>query len=137
MRRTIFQRVTIAMTLGFTPVIFASPHFYLQMENKTDQNVTISFKKEVGNVYLEPTLPDETPLAAHTLGAKYEVHIEPMERTATFNVHFTGRQYCQYNISFYGPGNPKVTVSGPGCHGGGYRVLDHTLLLYVSDIRRS
>lgn len=116
----------------------APPHFYIQMENLSDKAAAISFKQEVGNVFLEPGLADKTPLDAHTSSAQYDVHIEPLDPKATFDVVFTGKKDCTFNIGFYAPANPKVIVSGEGCYGGGYQITNEgtTLLLYISDIHK-
>lgn len=112
------------------------PHFFVQMENRSDKQAAISFQKGVGNVWLEPNLADKTPLPSHQKSMKYQVNIEPLDPKATFNIIFTGKQNCNFNIAYYAPANPKVTVSGFGCHGGGYEITgnQYTLLLYISDI---
>jgi hypothetical protein len=129
--------IVLAISL-LSATAMASPHFYLQMQNRSNKEATISFKQGLGNVYLEPVLGDHTALAAHESSKKYEVHIEPLDPKSTFNTIFTGKQDCTFNISYYGPANPKVIVSGAGCYGGGYQIIDngHTLLLYVYDINK-
>lgn len=124
-------------SLCSTPLFANSrPHFYVQMENRSDKTASISFKTDIGNVFLNPVLNTDTPLSAQEKSRKYEVHIEPLNDKSTFNIIFTGKQDCTFNIGYYAPANPKVTVSGPGCYGGGYQITDngYTLLLYVSDI---
>ena len=115
------------------------PHFYVQMENRSDKPASISFQTDIGNVYLNPTLSTNTPLAAQEKSEKYEVHIEPLNDKSTFNIVFTGKRPCTFNIGYYAPANPKVTVIGPGCYGGGYQIIDkgYTLLLYISDIHKA
>lgn len=112
------------------------PHFYVKMENRSAKPASISFQPDVGSVSLNPIMSDHTPLAAQETSEKYEVYFKPLDTKSTFNIVFTGKQDCTFNIGYYGPANPKVTVSGPGCYGGGYQITDsgHTLLLYVSDI---
>ncbi len=116
--------------------IATNPHFYVMMENRSDKDVSISFQKGVGDVDLNPILNDHTLLPAHKTSLKYGVNFHPLGREDTFNIVFTGKQDCAFNVGFYSRGNPKITVSGLGCYGGGYSIndLDHTLLLYVSDI---
>lgn len=130
--------ITCLMLIANSAFAATDAHFYLQMENRSNKPASVSFKPEKGNVYLEPTLADHTPLSAHSNTPKYGVHIEPMDPAATFNVVFTGNQDCTFNIGFYGPANPKVIVSGAGCQGGGYEIIDNgsALLLYISDIRK-
>lgn len=115
------------------------PHFYIQMENRSDKAASVSFQTDIGNVYLNPTLSTNTPLAAQEKSKKYEVHIEPLDDKSTFNIVFTGKKPCTFNIGYYAPANPKVTVIGPGCYGGGYQIIDkgYTLLLYISDIHKA
>lgn len=118
---------------------YAAPHFYLQMENRSDKEAAISFQKGEGNVYLAPNLGEKTPLPAQGKSGKYQVNIEPLEPQATFKIIFAGKQPCQFTVGYFAPGNPTVQVLGPGCRGGGYQIIDngYTLLLYVTDIKRS
>lgn len=111
-----------------------NPHFYVRMENKSNQDAFISFKPVVGNVSLLPVLNSHTPLLTHEQSQKYGVVFNPLGRNDTFDIIFTGKQDCSFNIAFYAQNNPKVTISGPGCFGGGYRVNKDTLELYISDI---
>ena len=92
------------------------------------------FHPVTGNVSLEPSLIDGTPLSASQMSSKYGVVFNPLGRDDTFDVVFTGQQDCAFNVAFYAPNNPKITVSGPGCFGGGYRVNGNTLVLYITDI---
>lgn len=118
--------------------VFADPvpHFYIQMENQSDKNASISFQKNVGNVSLQPVLNDHTPLPAKQLSNRYNVFFDPLDSADTFNIVFTGKNDCTFTVGYFAPANPKVSVSGLGCRGGGYRIIDggYTLLLYVSDI---
>lgn len=123
----------------FITTTYAAPaHFFIQAENRSDKNASLSFQQDVGNIYLDPIMNEHTNIAAHALSTKYGVHIEPLDPKASFNIIFTGKQDCTFNIGFYGPGNPKVTVSGAGCYGGGYEIIDNgtALLLYISDIHK-
>jgi hypothetical protein len=112
------------------------PHFYLQMENASDKDVTISFKKGIGKSDLMPALSENTKLLAHTDSDKYGVEFHPLLPWDTFNITFTGKHDCNVNVAFYAPSDPKITLSGLGCNGGGYKIIDngYTLLLYISDI---
>ena len=112
------------LTLASASAISA-PHFYMAMENNSNKDTV--FK-------LEPALADETPLVAQTSTLKYAVNIEPMDPSATFDVVFKGKNECVYTVGFYQPGNPKVSMMGPGCKGGGYRFENHVLVFYISDI---
>lgn len=109
-------------------------HFYVQMQNRSSKNVTMSFRRGEGNVSLDPVLADNTPLK--TVSPKYGVNIVPMVPTATFNIIFKGQNECNFNIGFFAPGKPRVTMQGLGCLGGGYQIADQgtTLVLFVSDI---
>ena len=117
----------------------SAPHFYLQMENQSDKEASISFQQGVGNVSLTPVLQDHTSLAGHQQSAKYAVTFSPLDPADTFNVIFTGKRDCTFTVGYFAPGNPKISVSGYGCNGGGYRIIDggYTLLLYVSDVHVS
>ncbi|RDI45191.1 hypothetical protein [Aquicella lusitana] len=132
-------------TLLLSTALYASSpaHFYLQMENRSEKTTILRFEPNEKNsqtaVYLIPALNNNTPLAAHEKSPQYGVHIEPLTAQATFDIIFTGKQDCHFTVGYYGPGNPKVSVAGPGCLGGGYQLIDkgRTLLLYISDIRRN
>jgi hypothetical protein len=113
----------------------ASPHFYVQMENQSNQPAFISFRQAAGNVSLMPILSDHTDLSAHQQSNKYGVVFDPIGKTDTFNIVFTGRQDCVFNIAFYAVNNPQINISGAGCFGGGYHISGNTLVLYISDIR--
>ncbi len=117
------------------------PHFYVKMENQSDKDASISLQQGVGNVYFTPNLVDHTALPAHQKSQRYGVTFAPIDPSSTFNVVFTGQNDCAFNIASYSPGIPKVTMSGPGCHGGGYKFVEEadgrSLLLYISDIRVS
>lgn len=118
---------------------FAAEHFFIQMENRSARNATISFQQVDGNVFLEPTLVDRSPLAAHKISDRYGVHIEPLDPKSNFNIVFTGRKACTFNVAFYAPGKPKITTYGLGCAGCGYQLVDNgsTLLLYITDITKA
>ena len=121
------------LTLASASAISA-PHFYMAMENNSNKDATISFRQQDTVFKLEPALADETPLVAQTSTLKYAVNIEPMDPSATFDVVFKGKNECVYTVGFYQPGNPKVSMMGPGCKGGGYRFENHVLVFYISDI---
>jgi len=127
------SNLTYALPLN---TLATDPHFYVVMQNRSGKDVTTSFQKGVGDVDLQPILNDHTPLPAHKTSIKYGVNFHPLDPQDTFNIVFTGEQDCTFNVAFYAPGNPKITVSGLGCYGGGYSIIDggYTLLLYVSDI---
>lgn len=112
-----------------------TPHFYVQMENQSNQDASVSFTPRVGNVSLAPELSSHTSLPAHQKSQKYGVVFNPLGRDDSFNIVFTGKQDCAFTIEFFAPNDPKVTISGLGCFGGGYRVNRDTLELYISDIR--
>lgn len=134
----------IRASMGTAVLIFltstvatAAPHFFIQMENQSAKETLLRFQPVTGNVSLEPALADATPLAPASQSARYGVVFNPLGRDDTFNVVFTGQQDCAFHVAFYAPNNPKITVSGPGCFGGGYKVVGDTLRLYVSDIHLS
>jgi hypothetical protein len=133
-----FSFIAIASLACASPLnaLTTAPHFYVVMQNQSQKDVTTSFQKGVGNVDLEPILNDHTPLPAHKTSIKYGVNFHPLDPQDTFNIVFTGEQDCTFNVAFYAPGNPKISMSGLGCYGGGYSIIDggYTLLLYVSDI---
>jgi hypothetical protein len=110
------------------------PHFFVQMENQSDHDAAISFQPVVGSVSLTPELPSHTTLSAHQKSQKYGVVFNPLGKDDSFNIVFTGKQDCAFKVEFYAVYNPKITISGYGCFGGGYRVNRDTLELYVSDI---
>jgi hypothetical protein len=110
------------------------PHFFVQMENQSLKETSISFQPVVGNVYLQPSLADHHPLKAHETSEKYGVVFNPLGRNDSFNIVFTGKKDCAFNVAFYSEYNPKITMSGMGCFGGGYRITGNTLVLYVTDI---
>ncbi len=115
-----------------------APHFYIKMENQSDKDATVSFQQDVGYVFLTPILGDHTALPAHQKSQRYGVTLAPLDPADTFNIVFTGQNDCTFKIGFFGPGNPTVNVSGSGCYGGGYKIVDEgdglSLVLYVSDI---
>ncbi len=128
--------IAAAVLIAASTSTFAAPHFFLQLKNGTNKNITISVKENVGKMHLEPQLVDNTPLAAQQSSEKYGVVFEPLTAEGMFDVVFTGQKACTFTIGYFAPGNPKITVMGHGCNGGGYQIIDngHTLLLYVSDI---
>ena len=127
-------------TLGFfficTSVYSSSkPHFYIQMLNNSKQDTTLSFTPIHGNIQLTPILPNDTLLSSGQTSQIYGVTFEPLGKDDVFSINFKGKAYCNFEVSFYGPGNPKIVIVGPGCRGGGYQVINGTtLLLFVSDI---
>lgn len=134
--RIIFLLGLVGSFLTFSQA-WANPHFFLQMENRSDKNVMVSFQQGAGNIYLKPFLPDHTPMAAHQVSERYGIYIEPLDRNSTFNIIFTGQHDCTFNVAFFAPGRPKITTFGLGCYSVGYEMADNggTLLLYVSDIK--
>lgn len=133
-----FATLTLAISVSHAKSAAAlstnDPHFYVQMENQSDHTTSISFQKVSGNVSLSPTLAEHTPLAAHDKSDKYGVVYNPLGRNDTFNIVFTGKQDCTFNVAFFAVNNPKINISGYGCFGGGYKIKGNTLELYVSDI---
>lgn len=119
-----------------TAAIANASHFNLKMENRSDKDTTITFTRHTGNVSLIPELQANTYLAPHTMTFSYGVEITPMSPQASFDITFKGKENCTFTVGYYGPGNPKISIAGSGCHGGGYELIEdnHTLLLYVSDI---
>ncbi|MHB1949630.1 MAG: hypothetical protein ACYCQI_16140 [Gammaproteobacteria bacterium] len=126
------------LALGFSTGSYAvdKSHFFVQMQNLTQKDVSVSFRKGNANVDLNPVLVDNTLLPAQQKSAPYGVEIIPMDHTATFNIIFKGNKECNFNIGFYAPGRPRVITEGLGCLGTGSQIVEHgsTLLLYVSDI---
>ena len=116
----------------------SSPHFYIEMQNQSQKNASISFSEGVGNVYLQPELLKFTPLPPNQISEKYGVYFDPLLPEDTFNIIFTGKNDCVFNVGFFAPADPVITMSGLGCAGGGYRIIDNgtTLLLYISDIHK-
>lgn len=127
----------ILLTLG--PMVLAdpTPHFNVQMENQSEKPAWLSFQN-VGNVSLQPVLTDNTLLPSKQQSIQYKVYFDPLTIQDNFNIIFKGKQNCIFNIAYFAPGSPKITVSGLGCNGGGYRIIDsgETLLLYVTDIHK-
>lgn len=125
--------ITLLSTLAYAD---PAPHFLILMQNLSQKDVTLRFQPGIGNVYLQPTLPDQTPLPAGQMSSKYGVYIDPLTPFDTFSIVFTGQKDCSFTIGFYAPADPTVSISGPGCDGGGYQIVDNggTLLLFVSDI---
>lgn len=129
--------IAILSSISFSLYADASSHFFVQMKNDSEKDVTISFHQGPDKeITLEPTLPDNTPLISHQTSKKYGVNIVPMDPKATFNIVFKGNQDCKLDIGFYAPGRPRVTIEGLGCTGAGFKLIDHgkTLLLYITDI---
>jgi hypothetical protein len=112
-----------------------APHFYVQMENQTAQDVGISFQLNEGEAYLTPTLNNKTLLAAHQTSYSYGVIFPKLSSQDAFSIVFTSKQDCAFKVEFFAPGDPKITIAGLGCAGGGYSIDGHTLKLYISDIR--
>lgn len=108
------------------------------MQNRSYTDATISFSQNIGNVYLDPTLSDHTPLPANSTSHKYGVVINPLLPEDTFDIIFTGKHDCTFTVGFYAPANPKITMEGPGCSGGGYQIIDNgmTLQLFISEIHK-
>ncbi len=127
---------TAVQATPFLGVADPTPHFFVQMENRTAQNVGISFQLDAGEASLAPTLENKTLLPAHQMSATYGVVYPHLGANDVFSIVFTGKQDCAYKVEFLAPGDPKITISGLGCYGGGYAVNGHTLLLYVSDIHQ-
>lgn len=110
------------------------PHFNLEMKNITNKVVTVSFVPGEGNIFLTPSLANQTTLFPFQTSQTYGVNIEPLSSTANFNIVFKSSEDCNFNIGFLSPGKPKVTISGPGCSGkDGYSIIrkTNTLLIYV------
>jgi hypothetical protein len=112
----------------------AKPHFYIQMDNQSNKDISLNFQPVSGSVSLTPTLANNVPLLAHQQSNKYGVIFDDLGRDDTFNVIFTGQQDCVYNVAFYAVNNPKITISGLGCFGGGYHIDGNTLVLTVLEI---
>lgn len=112
------------------------PHFYLQLENNSDKAVTLSFISKDGNTYLNPNLNNQLSLSTHQQTPKYQVYFKKLDPAITFDVAFKGKAECTFTVGYFAPGNPKISMSGFGCNGGGYKIIDNgtTLLLYVSSI---
>jgi hypothetical protein len=115
-----------------------SPHFYVEMQNQSQKNASISFAPGVGNVFLQPELLKMTPLPANQTSNKYGVYFDPLVPEDTFNIIFTGKNDCIFTVGFFAPADPIITMSGLGCAGGGYKIIENgtTLLLYISDIHK-
>jgi len=141
MKTTAILGVLVAASISMTfanaaplSVNDPTPHFFVVMENQTDQDVSISFKVDTGQVYLTPSLPDHTPLASHQSSQKYGVVYPVVGTSDVFSMIFTGQQDCDISVEFFAPGNPKITMAGFGCDGAGYRVVGDTLFLTATGI---
>lgn len=110
------------------------PHFYIQMENQSTQDVTLSSQVDQGEVQFSPMLSDGTLLPANQTSQSYGVIYPNFGKDDVFSILFTGKKSCEYKVEFFAPGDPKITIQGLGCAGGGYKLDGHTLILYVSDI---
>ena len=140
MLKNIKRLAVSLLTLGLFTTAQAAElnkhHFWIQMLNASDKNVTVSFHKGVGNVSLAPELPDNTPLKPSSITAHYAVNIEPLDPAATFNITFKNEKECNFTVGFYAPGRPRILMEGLGCIGGGTQIVEggKTLMLYISDI---
>lgn len=123
-----------SLSYAFPNTDMTKPHFYIQMENHSERDASISFQKVIGNISLIPTMSDHTTLLSHQKSGKYGVEISPLGRDDQFNIVFTGKEDCAFNVAFYAVYDPKITISGLGCLGGGYKLQGNTLVLYISDI---
>ena len=133
------QRIVAISFLALsTNVIAADHHFFVQMENISQKDVTLSFRQVEGNVSLSPILEDGTKLSINQKSVPYAVSIVPLDPKANYNIIFKGEKDCQFNVGFYAAGRPRVTMQGLGCLGSGAKITNQgtTLLLYVSDINR-
>lgn len=126
----------LALVSATTPFLVsaANPHFFVQMENLSSQQTSVSFRALTPNVSLIPELADHSLLPPNQLTARFGVMFTPLGKDDNFNIIFTGKQDCLFNVAFYAVNNPKITISGPGCFGGGYEIIGNTLRLFVSDI---
>ena len=86
-----------------------SSHFYIQMENQSNKNVSMSFQEVNGSVYLQPTLENNTLLPAHQLSLKYGAVFSDLNPTDTFNIVFTDQQDCTFNVAFYSANGSAVS----------------------------
>lgn len=110
------------------------PHFFVVMENQTNQDVSISFKVDAGHVNITPSLSDHTPLPAHQSSQQYGIIYPVVGNSDVFSMIFTGKQDCAISVEFFSPGNPKLTISGYGCNGVAYRVVGDILYLTATGI---
>jgi hypothetical protein len=125
--------LTSLLTLNTAAI--AAPHFFMQMENRGDKDATISFRHGTGEISLDPVLPDNTTLPAHSASNKYGVIVD-FKPDSTFVIAFKGKEECTFTAGFGSPGFPKVTIEGRGCDGAGFG-LNHdnkTLVFYVNGI---
>jgi hypothetical protein len=129
--------ITGILALGLSTHALAKAHFFVQMENSSSENVILTFNQGPDKeITLEPTLIDNTPLAAHQVSPKYGVNIVPMDPKATFSILFKAKNTCKFDVGFYAPGRPQIHISGLGCKGAGFKLVDggSTVLLTISDI---
>lgn len=105
----------------------ATDLFPLQMLNLTDQDLRISFQEDIGHVFLDCELEDNTLLPKGAYSHTYGVNFAPRDPSYQFKIIFSGEQDCVFTVGYYKPpGEPKVSVSGSGCRQAGYRVEHHT-----------
>lgn len=129
--------LTLAILILMQTAVFAfgkNPHFFVQMENLSNQQTYVSFQPLTRNVSLIPELVEHSLLPPHQLTARFGVVFEPLGKNDSFNIIFTGKEDCTFNVAFYAVNNPKITIAGAGCFGGGYEIKGNTLRLYISDI---
>jgi hypothetical protein len=133
-------KISLFFLISFLSVgaLFAEPtqHFNVKMQNRSTRVVTLRFEPVSGNVSLQPQLNDYTPLQAGEYSATYGVYFDPLTPSDSFKIIFRGNKDCVFKVEYFAPGSPKISMSGYGCKGGGYQIVDQgqTLLLYVSEI---
>lgn len=115
-----------------------SNQFPLQMQNQTSKDVRISFRNDIGIVYFDIPLEDNTLLPAGQYSYTYGVNYAPRDPNATFKIIFNGEKECIFIVGYFKPPEePKVRFSGEGCNGAGYRVDPRSgyspLVLFVTD----
>lgn len=110
--------------------------FPLQMLNKSSNDVFISFKKDIGNVFFDVPLEDNTLLLAGQYSYTYGVNFAPRDPKSQFHIIFKNDKECVFTVSYFKqPEEPRVSWAGANCTGAGYRTEPHsgysTLVLYV------
>ena len=115
----------------------ATSEFPLQMLNLTNKDVTITLEKDIGNVYFDEPLEEDTLLPAGHYSHTYGVIFAPRDSNSRFKLIFKGEQYCVFTVSYFKfPEPPPVLITGENCYQAGYRVERSgnydILVLYVN-----
>ena len=111
--------------------------FPLQMLNLKNQDVTITLEQDVGFVFFDEILEDDTLLPAGYYSHTYGVNFAPRDKSFRFKMIFKGEETCVFTVGYFKfPEPPPVTIAETGCDGAGFRVERSGnydfLVLYVS-----